>query len=136
MIFHYKSVFNIYKTPFQRNYYWNEWNLSKKNKDISFIPDYTKNERYFCESDMMGHVFQRNKYIDMQAYILLIHSVQLKVIIKENRLYIEWNLLEKSVKRPFCCTVSILQVYFTHLCYYNLLSPGTSFYRKVFLKII
>ena len=31
--------------------------------------------------------------------------------------YIERNLLEKSVKRPFCCTVSILQVYFTYLCY-------------------
>ena len=30
---------------------------------------------------------------------------------------LEWNLLEKSVKRPFCCTVSILQVYFTYLCY-------------------
>ena len=35
---------------------------------------------------------------------------------KENRIY-EGNLLEKSVKRPFCCTVSILQVYFTYLCY-------------------
>ena len=30
---------------------------------------------------------------------------------------LERNLLEKSVKRPFCCTVSILQVYFTYLCY-------------------
>ena len=30
---------------------------------------------------------------------------------------LEWNLLKKSVKRPFCCTVSILQVYFTYLCY-------------------
>ena len=30
---------------------------------------------------------------------------------------LEWNLLEKSVKRPFCCTVSILQVYFTYLRY-------------------
>ena len=30
---------------------------------------------------------------------------------------LEWNLQEKSVKRPFCCTVSILQVYFTNLCY-------------------
>ena len=29
---------------------------------------------------------------------------------------LEWNLVEKSVKRPFCCTVSILQVYFTYLC--------------------
>ena len=36
----------------------------------------------------------------------------------ENRVYIlEGNLLEKSVKLPFCCTVSILQVYFTYLCY-------------------
>ena len=30
---------------------------------------------------------------------------------------LELNLVEKSVKRPFCCTVSILQVKFTHLCY-------------------
>jgi len=30
---------------------------------------------------------------------------------------LEWNLLEKSVKRPFCCTISILQVYFTYFCY-------------------
>jgi len=29
---------------------------------------------------------------------------------------LEGNLLEKSVKRPFSCTVSILQVYFTYLC--------------------
>ena len=30
---------------------------------------------------------------------------------------LEWSLLEKSVKRPFCCTVSRLLVYFTYLCY-------------------
>ena len=30
---------------------------------------------------------------------------------------LEWNLLEKNIKRPFCCTVSILQVYFSYLCY-------------------
>ena len=30
---------------------------------------------------------------------------------------LELNLVEKSVKRPFCCTVSILQVNFTYLCY-------------------
>ena len=29
---------------------------------------------------------------------------------------LERNLIEKSVKRPFCCTVSILQVYFPYLC--------------------
>ena len=43
---------------------------------------------------------------------------------------LEWNLIENSVKRPFCCTVSILQVYF-----YNLLGPGTSFYRKSKINI-
>ena len=45
-----------------------------------------------------------------------------------------WSLLEKSVKRPFCCAVSILQVYFTYLRY-NLLGPGTSFYRKSKINI-
>ena len=30
---------------------------------------------------------------------------------------LELNLLEKSVKRPFCFTVPILQVYLTYLCY-------------------
>ena len=30
---------------------------------------------------------------------------------------LEWNLLEKSVKRPFCCNVSILQMYFTYFWY-------------------
>ena len=30
---------------------------------------------------------------------------------------LEGYLLEKSAKRPFCFGVSILQVYFTYLCY-------------------
>ena len=30
---------------------------------------------------------------------------------------LEGKLQEKSVKQPFCSTVSILQVYFTYLCY-------------------
>jgi len=38
-------------------------------------------------------------------------------ILKRIEYILEWNLVEKSVKRPFCCNVSILQVYFTHLCY-------------------
>ena len=49
---------------------------------------------------------------------------------KENRLYIEWNLLEKNVKWPFCCTVSILKVYFTYFVLCNLLGPGTYFPSK------
>ena len=43
-------------------------------------------------------------------FIQYIHTKRIEYIL-------EWNLLEKSVKRPFCCTVSILQVYFTYLCY-------------------
>ena len=41
------------------------------------------------------------KFRDFQNVVWLFNT--------ENILYIEWNLLEKSVKRPFCCTVSILQ---------------------------
>ena len=44
--------------------------------------------------------------------------------------YIERNLLEKSVKRPFCCTVfhtaGVLHIFML----YNLLGTGISFYRK------
>ena len=36
---------------------------------------------------------------------------------KENRIYKRGIYYKKSVKRPFCCTVSIPQVYFTYLCY-------------------
>ena len=35
---------------------------------------------------------------------------------KENRIYIRGEFTRKNVKRAFCCTVSILQVYFTYLC--------------------
>ena len=58
--------------------------------------------------------------------------VSLKVQAKRIEYILEWNLLEKSVKRPFCCTVSILQpAGVLHIfMLYNLLGPGTSFYRK------
>ena len=46
-------------------------------------------------------------------YIILYSTLWAKRI----EYILEGNLLEKSVKRPFCCTVSILQVYFTYLCY-------------------
>ena len=35
----------------------------------------------------------------------------------ENRIYIRGEFTRKKCKRPFCCTVSIQQVYFTYLCY-------------------
>ena len=55
----------------------------------------------------LAHIFKTNFFL---ARILLIfYGRQTFPVFKEKRLYIEWNLLEKSVKRPFCCTVSILQ---------------------------
>ena len=36
---------------------------------------------------------------------------------KRKEYILEGNFLEKSVKRPFCCTVSILQEYFTYFCF-------------------
>ena len=44
------------------------------------------------------------------------HNYNLSIA-KRIQYILEWNLLEKSVKRPFCCTVSILQVYLPYLCY-------------------
>ena len=46
-------------------------------------------------------------------YIILYSTLWAKRI----EYILEGNLLEKSVKRPFCCTVSIIQVYFTYFCY-------------------
>ena len=47
---------------------------------------------------------------------------------------LEWNLVKKSVKRPFCCTVSILQVYFTYLRYITIWAPEHHFIEN--LKLI
>ena len=55
---------------------------------------------------------------------------------KENRIYIlEGNLLEKSVKRPFCSTVSILQVYFTNLCYITFWALEYDFIKNLKLML-
>ena len=43
---------------------------------------------------------------------------------------LEWNLLEKSVKRPFCFH-TIFHIFVLN----NLLGPGTSFYRKSKINI-
>ena len=48
------------------------------------------------------------------------HDTQLRQVpwrhcTKENRIFQSGIYSKKTVKRPFCCTVSILQVYFTHL---------------------
>ena len=51
-------------------------------------------------------------------YYLYLYCTAFSVKVEENRIYIRVEFTkEKSVKRPFCCTVSILEVYFTYLCY-------------------
>ena len=40
---------------------------------------------------------------------------------------LEWNLLEKSVKRPYCFHPAVVLHIFA---LYDLLSPRTSFYKK------
>ena len=66
-------------------------------------------------------------YSTMFYYILLCFT---RLQTQRIEYILEGNLLEKSVKRPFCCTVSILQVVLHIFMLYNLLGPGISFYRK------
>ena len=55
-------------------------------------------------------------YISQIYRIIQIFYIFHKYTIIENRIYRE-EFNGKKCKRPFCCTVSILQVYFTYLCY-------------------
>ena len=48
---------------------------------------------------------------------IVLCSVHSHLFSKRIEYILEWKLLEKSVKRLFCCTVSILQEYFTYLRY-------------------
>ena len=62
------------------------------------------------------------KYYSFTFFISQNLNKKCKFPSKRIEFILEGNLLEKSVKpwivkRPFCCTVSILQVYFTYLCY-------------------
>ena len=59
---------------------------------------------------MTGEVRLDHRSLSFRYQNEIFHTTRIEYIL-------EGNLLEKSVKRPFCCTVSILQVYFTYLCY-------------------
>ena len=66
---------------------------------------------------MLGHLIERH-FID--GHLKENNNIDMNfqdISSKRIEYILEGNLLEKSVKRPFCCTVSILQVYFTYLCY-------------------
>ena len=64
---------------------------------------------------------QTYRQIDIQIdrQIVCLKRFDRRKEIHEQRIeyILEGKLLEKSVKRPICCTVSILQVYFSYLCY-------------------
>ena len=70
-------------------------------------------------------VHSSTSYIYVRIYVLYTKRIEY---------ILELNLLEKSVKRPFCCTVSILQVYFTYLCYITYWALGYHFIKN--LKLI
>jgi len=65
--------------------------------------------------------FRKSFLLTWSVYVIYVISVICFLIEwednVENRIYIRGEFIRKSVKRPFCCTVSILQVYFTYLCY-------------------
>ena len=78
---------------------------------------------------------EKKIFFDVLIYILGIRIRIQRAPTKENRIYIRVEFTRKSVKRPFWCTVSILQVYFTYLCYINFWAHGVSFYRKSKINI-
>ena len=47
-------------------------------------------------------------FIDVIKFCHFLYALG-RVEAKRIEYILEWNLLEKSVKRPFCCIVSILQ---------------------------
>ena len=84
---------------------------------------------YLFNRSLKYIIFVNEKYIYDKTRLTLIMKKKLRisgkclalsrvVLSKENRIYIRMEFTrKKSVKRPFCCTVSILQVYFTYLRY-------------------
>ena len=66
---------------------------------------------------------------------IVLCSVHSHLFSKRIEYILEWKLLEKSVKRLFCCTVSILQVYFTYLCYITFWALEYYFIENLKLKL-
>ena len=69
----------------------------------------------------VGVYYSHTKSLNITPLLFFLNK-KCKFPSKRIEFILEGNLLEKSVKpwivkRPFCCTVSILQVYFTYLCY-------------------
>ena len=84
--------------------------------------------------------FDKNSVYTPQYTVVVVYSVQCTVHthwynIKENRIYIRGEFTRKSVKRPFCCPVSIRQVYFTYVCFITFWALEHHFYRKSQINI-
>ena len=84
--------------------------------------------------DLFGVRATEKENVIVMSSVVFITLHHLDLYPKRIEYILEWNLLDKSVKRPFCCTVAILQVLHIFVLY-NLLGPGTSFYRKSKINI-
>ena len=73
-------------------------------------------------------------FMDKVLILKLVRDLNFCVEIIENRIYIRGEFTRKSVKRPFCSTVSILQVVHIFMLY-NLLGPGISFIENLKLLL-
>ena len=83
----------------------------KRFKIKNHFPNFYRKKNYErCTTSDSKDIGIKNNYLLQELSFFGVHTQRIEYIL-------EGNLLEKSVKRPFCCTVSILQVYFTYLCY-------------------
>ena len=99
--------------------------IYQKSNDISLVRQEVlyqvkKNNQRFTQSAWIRKfsMWQRlNSFVIVSNFKVEINTRLIVFQPKRIEYILEGKLLEKSVKRPFCCTVSILQVYFTYLCY-------------------
>ena len=85
---------------------------SSKKEKLKFIHHY-----WYDSATSFTHKYEK-KFVKLKIFLFFSKALQWdKLWLKRIEYILDRNLLEKSVKRPFCCTVSILQVYFTYLRY-------------------
>ena len=137
----FKEIIQIFVVKAKRIEFILEWNLVNPSVWILSVPfslkgsSEFKSRKYSVEYILIQKVPRlsisismrmHNRKFELKRILLRIghatpymegyFKVCLKLETKRIEYILEWNLLEKSVKRPFCCTVSILQVYFTYVC--------------------
>ena len=88
-----------------------EYKKEKKRNYILMVESLTFNLYFFAMLNWNHKLFVSRLFLIIGDMFV----VKPKLGSKRIEEIVEWNLLEISVKRPFCCTVSIQQVYFTYL---------------------